>query len=147
MTEFSEIYERFLKRVEIYSFLNLKIELRERILRSYLDDALARFDGYCKEDLYDINEDKKCFNYKLNKKAIYLIAENMVVVWLKRERDREENTKNCMSEKDYSIFSPANLLNTLNNTYKDANSEVYADMNEYSLSEFDPMDLIKGENR
>lgn len=146
-TTFSEIYERFLKRIEVYSFLNLKIEIRESMLRSYLDDAIARFSYYCDFDIFDIDEEKQAFNFKLDKKAIYLIVENMAVVWLKRARDNEENTKNLIGEKDYSVFSPANLLNVLASTYEKANDEIYLDMNEYSLSDFDPMDLSQQDGR
>lgn len=147
MTKFSEIYERFLARVEIYSFLNLPVEFREEMLKRYLFDAIALFNDYCEADLFDINEDEQCFNLTLDRKVIYLITECMAVVWLKRERDKEENTKNVIGEKDYTIFSPANLLSSINNAYKDARAELYAEMNDYSLSKFDPMDLVKNGGR
>lgn len=143
MTEFADVYERFLIKAESYSFLELKVENREHVLKSYLFDAIARFQPFCDDiDLNDYDEDIECFNQTLDNTIIYILAENMVLVWLKKQITREETLRNMLNEKDYSAFSPANLLNALNDAYKELNSECYNFMNDYSLSKLDTMKLF-----
>lgn len=144
MTEFSSLYERFLLRIETYSFYDKEISQRELLLRSYLDQACFRFEPYCKDiDLFDIDEDNECFNTKLPTQVIYILVENMVVVWLKTQKDSEENTKNMLGEKDYSVFSPANLLTSLRKAYSEADKEIIGIMNDYSLNGLDTKKLMK----
>ena len=98
MTQFETLYKRFLLRVEQYSFFDKEIDVRELILRSYLDQACYRFAPYCKDvNLFDIDEENQRFNSELSPQVIYILVENMAVVWLKTQRDSEENTKNMLS--------------------------------------------------
>ena len=62
MTQFETLYKRFLLRVEQYSFYDKEIDVRELILRSYLDQACYRFAPYCKDvNLFDIDEIKSAY--------------------------------------------------------------------------------------
>ena len=144
MTKFETLYKRFLLRVEQFSFYDKEIDEREIILRSYLDQACFRFEPYCKDiNLFDIDEDEQCFNCKLTPQVIYILVENMAVVWLKTQRDSEENTKNMLGEKDYTTFSPANLLTSLRRAYTEANKEIVGIMNDYSLNDLDTKKLMR----
>lgn len=143
MTQFETLYKRFLLRVEQYSFYDKEIDVRELILRSYLDQACYRFAPYCKDaNLFDIDEENQRFNSELSPQVIYILVENMAVVWLKTQRDSEENTKNMLSEKDYSVFSPANLLTSLRKAYTEADKEIIGIMNDYSLDDLDTKKLM-----
>lgn len=143
MTQFETLYKRFLLRVEQYSFYDKEIDVRELILRSYLDQACYRFVPYCKDvNLFDIDEENQRFNSELSPQVIYILVENMAVVWLKTQRDSEENTKNMLSEKDYSVFSPANLLTSLRKAYTEADKEIIGIMNDYSLDDLDTKKLM-----
>lgn len=143
MTQFETLYKRFLLRVEQYSFYDKEINVRELILRSYLDQACYRFEPYCKDvNLFDIDEENQRFNSELSPQVIYILVENMAVVWLKTQRDSEENTKNMLSEKDYSVFSPANLLTSLRKAYTEADKEIIGIMNDYSLDDLDTKKLM-----
>lgn len=143
MTQFETLYKRFLLRVEQYSFYDKEIDVRELILRSYLDQACYRFTPYCKDvNLFDIDEENQRFNTELSPQVIYILVENMAVVWLKTQRDSEENTKNMLSEKDYSVFSPANLLTSLRKAYTEADKEIIGIMNDYSLDDLDTKKLM-----
>lgn len=143
MTQFETLYKRFLLRVEQYSFYDKEIDVRELILKSYLDQACYRFAPYCKDvNLFDIDEENQRFNSELSPQVIYILVENMAVVWLKTQRDSEENTKNMLSEKDYSVFSPANLLTSLRKAYTEADKEIIGIMNDYSLDDLDTKKLM-----
>lgn len=143
MTEFSDIYEQFLLRINQYSFYDNAIEDREKILNFYLKQACSRFNPYCKEDLYDYDDDLECFNIELSNEIIYLLVENMAVVWLKTQRDNEENTKNMLGTADYTVFSPANLLTSLRKAYSEADKEVSKLMNDYSMRDLDTKKLME----
>ncbi len=143
MTEYSDIYEQFLLRVSQYSFYDNSIEDREKILNFYLKQACVRLNPYCEEDLYDYNDDLECFNIELSNEIIYLLVENMALVWLKTQRDSEENTKNMLGTADYSAFSPANLLTSLRKAYSEADKEVAELMNEHSLRNLDTNKLME----
>ena len=93
-------------------------------------------------NLFDIDEENQRFNSELSPQVIYILVENMAVVWLKTQRDSEENTKNMLSEKDYSVFSPANLLTSLRKAYTEADKEIIGIMNDYSLDDLDTKKLM-----
>jgi len=47
-----------------------------------------------------------------------------------------------LGEKDYTVFSPANLLTSLRKAYTEADKEIIGIMNDYSLSDLDTKKLM-----
>jgi hypothetical protein len=61
----------------------------------------------------------------------------MLVEWLKPKVLSTENLKNCLSTKDFSLFSPANLLKEMRETLTLCKNNARSLINNYSFSHAD----------
>lgn len=119
-TSYTVIIERFLSTVSEYMFLDMLKEDRYAILVPYLIGASTQFNSACVFDLEDRDEDLQQFNADLTDEEIDILVDLMRVEWMKHKLYNSEKLRNGMSTKDYTVFSPANLLNEIRTTYQDA---------------------------
>ncbi len=131
-TNYSEVYEWFLKKVTYYSLEMLNDTDKEDIVNGYMKTACARF-KCCKIDLTDRDDELQEFNNKLDDEILDIISESMVVAWLQPKLNNEENLVNALSTKDYSVYSPANLLDKISNTYEIARKNSKKMIGNYSF--------------
>lgn len=85
MTEFNEVFQYFLNSLSndyrIKKLFETNIELAEDMLTIWLLKAITEFDG-CKQNIYDIDETNKKFNFVLGLKEKIILSELMVLVWM-----------------------------------------------------------------
>lgn len=109
-TRYKDIYDCFLGKISDYDFIQFDEFTQFSLLYGYLKSAIADFEDVCKKDLEDRDDEMGQFNVNLNAKEIEILATGMVVHWLEPRVLNTDNLRNVLNTKDYSSFSPANLL-------------------------------------
>ena len=99
-----------------------------------MKSACTKFAKVCKIDLYDRDEDLKQFNQDLNDEIIEILSENMLVEWLKPKVLFTDNLSNVLNTKDFSMYSPANMLKELRETLSYLKKNARALINNYSFA-------------
>ena len=123
MTLFSEVYERFYDLCTEHDLAELEEETVNDILEGYLLYAISRFD-ICKTNLSNLNEDKNGFAETLNTREIDILANFMVLASIKPKLHNSDLYRNGLSTKEYSMFSPANMLNSIQNVYNETKRDI-----------------------
>ena len=129
----------FLAKITEYDFINIAEENRTAIIDGYLKRALVAFKKNCRYDLLsNMNDNTREIGIEVKDEdvdeLVDIISEGMVVQWLKPYVNHQENLENALSTRDFSVFSPAELLNRIVGTYKEA-SKIYTQMiREYSYN-------------
>lgn len=122
-TSFDTIYDRALARFRDYNWLKYSDEDKEYLLRNYLYSAQADFTNLSNENIENYDEEAGCYNITLSNEVINILSAGVAYYWLSAKILNSENLRNYMSTKDYSYFSPANLLREMNvlkdNVYKE----------------------------
>jgi len=132
MTAYETVFSAFRDKITAYTFLDLTDVEEHEVLLGYMNNAIAKFGRICKKMLNRNNEISK-FEDDLTDEEIDILTELMVESWVKPKLYNEDLLKNSMSTKDYTVFSPANLLNQLRELNKDTKNNARAMMNQYSV--------------
>ena len=131
-TPYSDVINNFLGKITDYELPKFLLTERETIVYGYMVTSCSKFKRLCKVDLSDRDDTEKQFNQDLDDEIIDIITESMIVEWLKPKLYSLENLRNVLNTKDYTQFSPANLLDKIQTTYKEAKLESKRMMNNYS---------------
>lgn len=115
-TTYQEIIDNFIKMVKEYKFLKLEETDRDQWVIDLLNSACSKFYKKCASDLTTRTETG--FEATLTSDEIDILCNLMIVEWLKPYLFSVENFENVMSTKDYSMYSPANILKEIKNTYE-----------------------------
>lgn len=140
MTAYTTIYSSFLDKVNDYDLADMTAELAQTSMRGWLNQAVVRFLESCKKDLTQTEEGG--FTEDLDLMEIDILTEGMVEAWLKPIRNNLDLLRNALSTKDFTTFSPANLLDKVNDTYSMAHANFLSRIKEYSFIRNDVGDLI-----
>lgn len=140
MTAYTTIYNSFLDKVNDYDLADMTAELAQTSMRGWLNQAVVRFLESCKKDLTQTEE--VGFSEDLDLMEIDILTEGMVEAWLKPIRNNLDLLRNALSTKDFTTFSPANLLDKVNDTYSMAHANFLSRIKEYSFIRNDVGDLI-----
>ena len=136
-TSFEEIYDRALSRFRDYTWLKYSDEDKAFLLRNYLAMAQADFAPMCSEDLDDYDEEAGRYNITLSNEVISILAVGISYYWLDARIMNSEVLRNYMSTKDYTYFSPANLLREMTTLRTQAWDEYQHRMIRYTYHEAD----------
>lgn len=109
-TKFSEIYERAIFKFTDYSFLNEITDFKEALLQKYLLAAVADFQHSCTVDLNDYDLELEQFNTELDNEIIEILSWGIAYYWISAKALNSELLRNTIHNKDYTSYSPANLL-------------------------------------
>lgn len=155
-TSFETIYNRAVYRFSGYSFLSLTDEVRNISLEKYLFSAQSDFQSVCKTDLSErvdsyyetqtVNGvDTPVYvigNYTntLTDEEIEILSLGICRYWLSSKAINEDSLRNALTVKDYSLYSPANLLREVNTLRRDINYEYDTRIIEYSYTHGDISD-------
>lgn len=142
-TPYSDVFNVFLGKITDYDLPKFNDIDREDILEGYMVSACVKFNKVCLVDLYDRDDNLKQFNNDLDDEIIDIITENMLVEWLKPKLLSTENLENALSTKDFSLFSPANLLGNIRETMKSIKKEARVLINNYSFNNANPEELTR----
>ena len=140
MTAYTTIYNSFLDKVNDYDLADMTAELAQTSMRGWLNQAVVRFLESCKKDLTQTEEGG--FTEDLDLMEIDILTEGMVEAWLKPIHNNLDLLRNALSTKDFTTFSPANLLDKVNDTYSMAHANFLSRIKEYSFIRNDVGDLI-----
>ena len=109
-TSYNDIYQRAIFRFRDYDFMKLDdLDIAE-VLSHYLRSAIADFGPICQEDLWTRDEEKEEFSSELTEWVQEILAAGIAYYWLSSKVMDQEALRNSLSTKDYTYFSPANLL-------------------------------------
>ena len=128
----------FLSRITEYEFLKMTDYERN-----------TQIDGFMKISKYDLtttaDDNTREFDVEIEPEdldeIVDIVSEGMVVQWLKPYTYKQENLENALNTKDFSTYSPAELLLRISNTYMAARKEFTNKMREYSYNHGDLTEL------
>lgn len=135
----------FLEKVKTYEYLKLEEEERDNIVRGYFRRAMSGFKKVCEYDfsLYDAETHNFTDDFKETDvdEIIDIVSEGMIVQWLKPYAYNQEILENVLNTRDFSTYSPAELLMRVGNAYEKAQKDFVQMMREYSYNHGDLTDL------
>lgn len=143
MTDFSTIYIEFKDKITDYDLPIFEENVQNDMLRSLLNKACVRFYKICKQDLNMTNENDTAFISDLSIDEIDILSEWMVHYWIAPFRNNSEYMRPFLNTKDFSMISPANLLNSINNVYENSKNRARSIMNSYSYREIGGFEKLK----
>ena len=109
-TSYNDIYQRAIFRFRDYDFMKLNdLDIAE-VLSHYMRSAIADFAPICQEDLWSRDEENATFTADLSEWVQEILAAGIAYYWLSSKIMDQETLRNSLSTKDYTYFSPANLL-------------------------------------
>ncbi len=132
----------FLNKISEFELMQLLDDTRTEVVDGYLMRALSGFRKNCKYDFFTTRDDgQREFNVVIPEEdldeLVDIISEGMVVQWLKQYRNQQELLQNVLSTRDYSLYSPAELLLRVGNAYKTADGDYKQMIREYSYNHGD----------
>lgn len=113
-TLYSEIYERAILKFSDYDWMSLNEDVREKILHAYLLSAENDFVHICHEDLTNKDDDLMQYNETLSNESKEILALGVAYYWVSSKAMDSRLLKNVLSTKDFTVHSPANLVNAVN---------------------------------
>jgi hypothetical protein len=128
----------FLSKVSEYELLQLADAEREAIVDDYMKKAIAAFLPMCNYDLSSTaNDASRKFEIEIDDsdidEIVDIVSEGMLVQWMKPFVYRQENLENALSTRDFSVFSPAELLLRISGAYETVRKNFTQMMREYSF--------------
>jgi hypothetical protein len=131
-----DIYNRAIFRFMDYDFMRLDIQDREDVLDRYLLSAIGDV-GVIIPDKMVFDWDNKVFESDLDNETIELLALGVDYYWFSAKVQNSELLRNSMSTKDFTYFSPANLMRELRNVCNDLKNEYKSMVTIYSYNHGD----------
>lgn len=136
----------FLSKVSEYDFANMSDFERHETVDGYMKRAISEFRHVCKYDLSSTADDAvREFDVDIAKEDIdelaNIISEGMVAQWMRPYTYRQENLENALSTKDFSVYSPANMLLRVKEAYNEVSRRFVFMIREYSYNHGDLSEL------
>lgn len=141
-TSYTEIYDRALSKIREYMFLDMEDSQTYDVLSVFLKSAQTKFENICIESLSDVDETG--YTSDLSNETIEILAWGITSYWFFTYVSDSDKLRNLLGTKDYTVFSPANLLNVTKETWKTIDLEFQDRVNRYSYLHGD---LIRKEVR
>lgn len=140
-TTFEEVFSRFRSRIRNYDFLEFDDFTILQYQYSLLIQSIFDFSDICKTDIEDYDSELMVFNQKLTGKEINILSLGMMVHFLEPYVYNTDALQNAISTKDFSVYSPANLLEKMTELLKETKKELKKEINLYSFKNGEISDL------
>lgn len=132
----------FLSKISEFDFIQLEEKTRTAIVDGYMKRALSAFQKNCKYDLFTTGDDiARVFTVDIPDadidELVDIVSEGMLVQWLKPFVYKQELLENTLNTRDYSTYSPAELLMRVGNAYNKAQKDYTQKIREYSFNHGD----------
>lgn len=132
----------FLSKISEFDFIQLEEKTRTAIVDGYMKRALSVFQKNCKYDLFTTGDDiARVFTVDIPDadidELVDIVSEGMLVQWLKPFVYKQELLENTLNTRDYSTYSPAELLMRVGNAYNKAQKDYTQKIREYSFNHGD----------
>lgn len=135
----------FLSKITEYSFIKIPDEYRTAIVDAYMKRAIVKFSKVCKYKLDDYDDSERVIisdipEYELDE-VVDIVSEGMLEQWMKPYVYRQENLENVLNSRDFTTYSPAELLLRIGNAYAKVQKDYTNMVREYSYNHGDLSDL------
>lgn len=132
----------FLAKITEFELSALTDNARQETVDGYMKRAISSFKKICKYDLTTTSNDAlREFDVTINEEAldeiIDIVSEGMVVQWLKPYVYKQELLENVLNTRDFTTYSPAELLLRVGNAYNKAQKDYTQMIREYSYNNGD----------
>lgn len=133
-TSYNTVFQEFKDKITDPDLLLFSRDLQDEMLISYMDKAISKCNRVVKPtvDLSRRDNEIRMFEIEIPDEVMDILTEWMTVFWLKPFVNNIENLRNNLSTKDFSVFSPANLLEKIGDRYESARKYARSVTNEYS---------------
>jgi len=138
--------DAFLSKITEFDFVNMDAFDRTATIDGYMKRAIASFKKVCKYDFSTTADDAvREFDVDVEVEDLDeladIISEGMLVQWMKPFTYKQEGFESVMNTKDFTTYSPAELLMRIGNAYAAARKDFTNMMREYSYNHGDLTDL------
>ena len=136
----------FLSKITEFEFLSIPEENRIQIIDGYLKAAVSKFSKICTYKL-NLGTDDTLREFTIDFAAedvdelLDIISEGMLVQWLKPYVYKQELLENALNTRDFTTYSPAELLMRVGNAYEKAQKDYTQMVREYSYNHGDLTEL------
>lgn len=136
----------FLAKITEFELTALSSDAQLETVDGYMKRAISAFKKICKYDLTTTaNDTERTFDVEIGTDAldeiIDIVSEGMVVQWLKTYVYKQELLENVLNTRDFTSYSPAELLLRVGNAYKQAQKDYTQMIREYSFNNGNLADL------
>ena len=135
----------FLSKITEYTFMQLAEENRTAIVDGFLKRAIPKFAKVCKYNLAECDDSARVFFVDIPAdeldEIVDVVSEGMLEQWMKPYVYRQENLENTLNSRDFTTYSPAELLLRISNAYAQVQKGYTQMIREYSYSHGDLSDL------
>lgn len=132
-TKFEEVYARYRARVRNYDFLDYNSAVRDVYQYDLLIMSIGDFEDICVQDLSDRDDEILTFNIDLTNREKDILALGMVLHFVEPYVYNTDALQNAMSTKDFSLYSPANLLEKMTELMTTTEARLRREINLYSF--------------
>ncbi len=134
--------DAFLSKITEYDFLVMDDSQRYSMADTYMKRAVAVFRKNCQYDLFSTaDDDMRVFDVEIDDddidELVDIISEGMVVQWMKPYVYHQENLQNVLNTRDFTTYSPAELLLRIGNAYEKVQKDYTQMIREYSYNHGD----------
>lgn len=142
---YDAVTNAFLSKITEFDFLQIPEEDRTVIIDGYMKRAVTAFKKVCQYDLTKCDDIRREFTDNFAEtdvdEILEIISEGMVVQWLKPYVYKQELLENILNTRDFTTYSPAELLLRIGNAYNKAQKDYTQAIREYSYNHGDLSDL------
>lgn len=136
----------FLQKITEYDFAKMDVFVRDQTVDGYMKRAIASFKKICKYDLSTTaNDITREFNVDIPTEDLDeladIISEGMLVQWMKPFTYKQDGLESLLNTRDFTGYSPAELLLRIGEAHKTAMSNFTNMKREYSYNHGDLTDL------
>lgn len=122
-TKFQEIYGLFLNQITDYELGGLEREEIEAIAEIYLLNSLLTVQQVS-DNIMDIDEVNKQFNYDLSLPEKLLLAKAMKLTWVRRQKYQQELMRKTFSDTDFKGVQGTEYLKALSDVEAQLEDEI-----------------------
>lgn len=138
---YDDIIIEFLRKITEFDFLNMDELDSSDIIDSYIVKAVSN-STFKKSVGYNFmsgaDEESRSFEVDIDEGSVHeiidIITESMVVYWLKPFVYQQDLLRNVINTRDFSVYSPAELLMRVGNAYSKAQKDYTQMIREYSYN-------------
>ena len=130
----------FLQKISEYEFIKLQEENRTAIIDGYMKRAFAAFKHNCNHDFFSTaNDATRTYDVVVENETeldeiVDIVSEGMVVQWLKPYAYKQDLLESLWNTRDFSTYSPAELLKQVGSAYAKAQKDFVQMIREYSYN-------------
>jgi len=132
----------FLAKITEFEFIEIDDESRTSIIDGYMRRAVNAFKKNCKYSLHTSYDDEnRTFAIEIKDEdvdeIVDILSEGMVAQWLKTYLNRQELLESTLNTRDYTTYSPAELLRRVGEAYDRVQKNYTQMIREYSFNHGD----------